>query len=136
MIKLLYVIVPEELGEDEEETACSRLAYLLEICIEYRDNSALALVIDRIPPRGREHSEHTEQPIRVHSFLLDPGVVSGPLFEQTSGCILMSGTLHPPSMYSDVLQIPEDRKKITKEYRSDFLSNSCLLYTSPSPRDS
>lgn len=123
MIKLLYVIVPEELGEDEEETACSRLAYLLEICIEYRDNSALALVIDRIPPRGREHSEHTEQPIRVHSFLLDPGVVSGPLFEQTSGCILMSGTLHPPSMYSDVLQIPEDRKNITKEYRSDFLSN-------------
>ena len=54
MIKLLYVIVPEELGEDEEETACSRLAYLLEICIEYRDNSALALVIDRIPHRGRE----------------------------------------------------------------------------------
>ncbi len=123
MIKLLYVIVPEELGEDEEETACSRLAYLLEICIEYRDNSALALVIDRIPPRGREQSEHTEQPIRVHSFLLDPGVVSGPLFEQTSGSILMSGTLHPPSMYSDVLQIPEDRKNITKEYRSDFLSN-------------
>ena len=123
MIKLLYVIVPEELGEDEEETACSRLAYLLEICIEYRDNSALALVIDRIPPRGREQSEHTEQPIRVHSFLLDPGVVSGPLFEQTSGSILMSGTLYPPSMYSDVLQIPEDRKNITKEYRSDFLSN-------------
>ena len=123
MIKLLYVIVPEELGEDEEETACSRLAYLLEICIEYRDNSALALVIDRIPHRGREQSEHTEQPIRVHSFLLDPGVVSGPLFEQTSGSILMSGTLYPPSMYSDVLQIPEDRKNITKEYRSDFLSN-------------
>ena len=123
MIKLLYVIVPEELGEDEEETACSRLAYLLEICIEYRDNSALALVIDRIPSRGREQSEHTEQPIRVHSFLLDPGVVSGPLFKQTSGSILMSGTLHPPSMYSDVLQIPEDRKNITKEYRSDFLSN-------------
>ena len=123
MIKLLYVIVPEELGEDEEETACSRLAYLLEICIEYRDNSALALVIDRIPHRGREQSEHTEQPIRVHSFLLDPGVVSGPLFEQTSGSILMSGTLYPPSMYSDVLQIPEDRKNITKEYRSYFLSN-------------
>jgi DNA excision repair protein ERCC-2 len=123
MIKLLYVIVPEELGEDEEETACSRLAYLLEICIEYRDNSALALVIDRIPHRGREQSEHTEQPIRVHSFLLDPGVVSGPLFEQTSGSILMSGTLYPPSMYSDVLQIPEDRKNVTKEYRSDFLSN-------------
>ncbi|MBK63980.1 MAG: hypothetical protein CMB47_00450 [Euryarchaeota archaeon] len=123
MIKLLYVIVPEELGEDEEETACSRLAYLLEICIEYRDNSALALVIDRIPSRGREKSEYTEQPIRVHSFLLDPGVISGPLFEQTSGSILMSGTLYPPSMYSDVLQIPEDRKNITKEYRSDFLSN-------------
>jgi len=123
MIQYLYVIVPEELGEDEEETACSRLAYLLEICIEYKDNSALALVIDRIPSSGRERSEHNEQPIRIHSFLLDPGVVSGPLFEQTSGSILMSGTLYPPSMYSDILQIPEDRKNISKEYKSDFLSN-------------
>lgn len=123
MIKLLYVVTPEELGEDEDETACSRLAYLLEICLEYRNNSALALVIDRIPSSSRERREQTKQPIRVHSFLLDPGVVSGPLFEQTSGSILMSGTLYPPSMYSDILQIPEDRKSISREYKSDFLSN-------------
>ena len=96
---------------------------MLEICIEYRDNSALALVIDRIPPSRRESEENEEQPIRVHSFLLDPGVVSGPLFEQTDGSILMSGTLYPPSMYADVLQIPEHRKVISKEYSSDFLSN-------------
>jgi len=123
MIESLYAVKPEELGEDEEETVCSILAYLLEICIEYRDNSALALVIDRIPSSGRERGDNAEQPIRVHSFLLDPGVVSGPLFEQTCGSILMSGTLYPPSMYSDILQIPEDRASMSKEYNSDFLSN-------------
>ena len=32
MIKLLYVIVLEELGEDEKETACSRLAVFIGIC--------------------------------------------------------------------------------------------------------
>lgn len=123
MISLLYKVTPEELSDEETETTCSRIAYMLEICIEYRDNSALALVIDRIPPSRRESEENEEQPIRVHSFLLDPGVVSGPLFEQTDGSILMSGTLYPPSMYADVLQIPEHRKVISKEYSSDFLSN-------------
>jgi DNA excision repair protein ERCC-2 len=123
MINLLYNVTPEELTEEEKETACTRLAYMLEICIEYRDNSALALVIDRILPSSREIKDDDKQYIRLHSFLLDPGVVSGPLFEQTSGSILMSGTLYPPSMYSDILQIPEDRKVISKEYKSDFLSN-------------
>jgi len=123
MITMLYEVKVEDLLDDEEDTACSRLAYMLEICMEYRDNSALALVIDRIPRRGREEREATEQPIRVHSFLLDPGVVSGPLFAQTSGSILMSGTLYPPSMYSDILQIPEDRRSVSKEYKSDFLAN-------------
>ena len=123
MIVLLYKVTPEELSDEEKETTCSRLAYMLEICIEYRDNSALALVIDRIPPSKRENEDIEDQEIRVHSFLLDPGVVSGPLFEQTGGSILMSGTLYPPSMYADVLQIPEYRKVISKEYSSDFLSN-------------
>ena len=58
MISLLYKVTPEELSDDEEtETTCSRIAYMLEICIEYRDNSALALVIDRIPPSRRESEE-------------------------------------------------------------------------------
>ncbi|MEO2179549.1 MAG: helicase C-terminal domain-containing protein, partial [Candidatus Poseidoniia archaeon] len=53
------------------------------------------------------------------SHLLDPGVVGGPIFEKTSGSILMSGTLFPPSMYSDILGIPENRADGV-EYKSGF----------------
>jgi len=114
MIQQLFSVKVDidETIEEEENTACSRLGYMLETCIEYRDSSALALVFDNELEEGR-----------IRSFLLDPGVVSGPLFEQTYGSILMSGTLYPPSMYSDILQIPEGRKYISKEYKSDFLSN-------------
>ncbi|MFQ3321671.1 MAG: DNA excision repair protein ERCC-2 [Candidatus Thalassarchaeaceae archaeon] len=101
-------------SEGDETTACSRLGEMLETCLEYMNSSALALVIDKIGEREK---------IIVRSFLLDPGVVSGPLFEKTSGSIIMSGTLYPPGMYSDILQIPDDRKVIAKEYKSDFLSN-------------
>jgi DNA excision repair protein ERCC-2 len=102
-----------ESGSDNN-TACSRLGEMLETCIEYKDSPALALVIDKIGERDE---------IIVRSFLLDPGAVSGPLFEKSSGSIIMSGTLFPPAMYSDILQIPTNRKCICKEYKSDFLSN-------------
>lgn len=101
-------------SEGDETTACSRLGEMLETCLEYRNSSALALVIDKIGERDK---------IIVRSFLLDPGVVSGPLFEKSSGSIIMSGTLYPPGMYSDILRIPDDREVIAKEYKSDFLSN-------------
>jgi DNA excision repair protein ERCC-2 len=101
-------------SEGDETTACSRLGEMLETCLEYINSSALALVIDKIGERDK---------IIVRSFLLDPGVVSGPLFEKSSGSIIMSGTLYPPVMYSDILRIPDDREVIAKEYKSDFLSN-------------
>ena len=60
---------------------------------------------------------------RVRSFLLDPGVISGPIFSSTSGAILMSGTLFPPEMYADLLRIPKTRKVIMTEYDSPFLAD-------------
>ena len=60
---------------------------------------------------------------RIRSFLLDPGVVSGPIFSGTNGAILMSGTLFPPEMYADLLEIPKTRGIIMTEYESPFLSD-------------
>ncbi len=100
--------------EQDENTACSKLGYMLSTCIEYRNSPALALVIDKITE---------SETIRVRSYLLDPGVISGPLFDKTRGAIIMSGTLFPPGMYTDILQIPLEKKVIAKEYKSDFLSN-------------
>ena len=113
MIKQLYrVKVEQDEDGDEKETASTRLADMLEISLEYLHNPALVLVFDLLGEEGR-----------VRSFLLDPGVVSGPILTNTSGAILMSGTLFPPEMYSDLLQIPVSRRMIMKEYESPFLSD-------------
>ena len=98
--------------EIEEETACMRLAILLQTCLQNRDSPAFALVHDKI---GGEEN-------RLTTHLLDPGVVSGDLLDMCSGAIMMSGTLTPPEMYRDILKIPLDRQSNSKEYTSHFLS--------------
>jgi len=113
MIKQLYrVKVEQDEEEDEKETASTRLADILSISLEYLHNPALVLVFDLLGDEGR-----------VRSFLLDPGVVSGPILASTGGAILMSGTLFPPEMYSDLLQIPENKRILMKEYESPFLGD-------------
>ena len=103
----------EDSGDDDEkDTACTRLADLLSITLEYLHSTALVLVFDLLGEEGR-----------IRSFLLDPGVVSGPIFSGTNGAILMSGTLFPPEMYADLLEIPRTRKIIMTEYESPFLSD-------------
>ena len=49
--------------------------------------------------------------------LLDPAYMTGDIFSQISGAVLMSGTLHPGEMYADLLGI--DRPMI-KRYDSPF----------------
>ena len=110
IIQLRRVKVDQD--DDEKETASTRLADLLAITLEYLHNNALVLVFDLLGEEGR-----------VRSFLLDPGVISGPIFTDTSGAILMSGTLFPPEMYADLLQIPRARKIIMTEYDSPFLAD-------------
>ena len=51
--------------------------------------------------------------------LLDPAVLSGPVFDQVHGSILMSGTLHPPEMYADLLGI-ERARRVLGVYGSPF----------------
>jgi len=118
--RLLAVIIDEEdESDDEEQNDCTRLAEILEICIRYRNSPALALVFD----------EKMSEP-RVTSYLLDPSIVGESIFEQCLGSILMSGTLFPPEMFSNVLGIPNSRAKC-KEYASGFpLSNRPVLIAS------
>ncbi len=56
--------------------------------------------------------------------LLDPSVISAPIFAQVHSTILMSGTLCPTEMYADVLGATSDRIKgkeiLMREYKSPF----------------
>jgi len=113
------VIEEDEDSDEDEQNDCTRLAEILEICIRYRKNPALALVFDEL----------LDEP-RVTSHLLDPSVVGGPIFEQCLGSILMSGTLFPPEMYAEILGIPSNRSECN-EYSSGFpLGNRPVLIAS------
>ena len=112
MLQTIRVDIDETDEEMEEETACMRLAILLQTCMQNHDSPAFALVHDKIG--GEDH--------RLTTHLLDPGVVSGNLLNMCSGAIMMSGTLFPPEMYYDLLKVPQDRVSIIKEYTSHFLS--------------
>ena len=118
--RLLSVVVDEDEDlDDEEQNDCIRLGEILEICIRYRGNSALALVFDEL----------MDQP-RVTSHLLDPSFVGKPIFKECMGSILMSGTLFPPEMYADILGIPKELTNCI-EYSSGFpLGNRPVLIAS------
>ena len=77
------------------------------------NNSALAFVYSH----GKGDSP------RITTHLLDPGIVSGPVFEQSAGALLMSGTLTPPEMYAELLALPKSRVLTKEEYPSPFLSD-------------
>jgi len=112
MLQSIRVDIDEEDEEIEEETACMRLAILLQTCVQNHDSPAFALVHDKLG--GEEH--------RLTTHLLDPGVVSGGLLDECRGAVMMSGTLFPPQMYYDLLKVPEGRVSIVKEYTSHFLA--------------
>ena len=110
MIRRLFSVTidEEEDSEDEEQNDCTRIAEMLEICIRFRNSSALSLVFDEL----------LDIP-RITCHLLDPSVVGKSVFESCRGSILMSGTLYPPMMYSEILGIPANRT-VCKVYSSDF----------------
>jgi DNA excision repair protein ERCC-2 len=56
---------------------------------------------------------------RLRTLLLDVSLVSAPVLEEVHGALLMSGTLHPPEMFAEVLGL-EDRC-------------ACRRYASPFP---
>lgn len=107
---LLKVQIDQEAGDDEEDTEihAHRLGHILKIIETYGDTPALSLVFST---KGKEG--------KITSHLLDPGLVSGPLFASTKGSILMSGTLYPPQMYADILDLPKPKTTKTA-YNSPF----------------
>ena len=102
------VRVEESDDEEDSETSCSRLFSFLDILSRFESSEAMALVFDLLADEGR-----------VTSCLLDPSVVSSELISSCSGSILMSGTLHPTSMYADTLGIDRD-SCIEMVYSSPF----------------
>jgi len=51
--------------------------------------------------------------------LLDPSIISRGVFDAVHASILMSGTLHPPAMYADLLGIRESRR-VLRAYPNPF----------------
>ena len=102
-----------EIDSEEEEAMepdAYRLGHILDCLVKFSQSSALSLVFSN---KGKEG--------KITSHLLDPGIVSGKLFSSAKGAILMSGTLYPPQMYSDILNLPKD-KTTKSEYKSPFAS--------------
>lgn len=63
--------------------------------------------------------------------LMDPSVLSRPIFEKVHASILMSGTLFPTEMYADLLGIRPSRR-ILQTYPSPFPRSNRLLLVHPS----
>lgn len=63
--------------------------------------------------------------------LLDPSVISEPIFQQAHSSILMSGTLSPTRMYADILGVTSDRIRgkeiLLREYQSPFPKENRLI---------
>ena len=63
--------------------------------------------------------------------LLDPSVISEPIFQRVHSTIMMSGTLCPTEMYADVLGATPDRIKgkeiVMREYKSPFPKENRLI---------
>lgn len=95
----------EEIGE--EEPARSReLIDFLRLWSAFGKGSVRFL-------RGR--------PAGLHCRLLDPALVASPVLEKVRCALLMSGTLHPPEMFAEVLGIKD--------------GSACRRYPSPFPSD-
>ncbi len=112
MRRLIDVLSGVEIEREKDEVqdlASHRLASLIDAIEQFGHTSALVLVFEDSGNNGV-----------ITSYLLDPSLVSGPIFSRVSGSILMSGTLYPPEMYSQVLGLSID--SILRAYPSPFMS--------------
>ncbi|HYM40369.1 MAG TPA: ATP-dependent DNA helicase [Thermoplasmata archaeon] len=62
--------------------------------------------------------------------LMDPSVLSKPVFDRVGASVLMSGTLYPAEMYADLLGIGPERRWI-RTYPSPFPPGNRLLLVHP-----
>ena len=89
-----------------------RIAALLDTVIKFENKKELVLVFNN------------EKAGKISCHLLDPSIISKPIFSKSSGSILMSGTLYPPTMYSDILGLTPLKNVTLKEYISPFESHN------------
>jgi DNA excision repair protein ERCC-2 len=62
--------------------------------------------------------------------LLDPSILSRRVFEEVHGSVLMSGTLHPPAMYADLLGI-EPSRRVLRAYPNPFPKENRRVLVNP-----
>ncbi len=107
---LSSVDVDMDAGDDGNpmEPNAHKVAEILNAMVRFGDTTAMTLVFDT---KGKDG--------RITTHLLDPGLVSRPVFEASAGAVLMSGTLYPPKMYADLLALPAGRTT-TRAYDSPF----------------
>ena len=126
LVKILQSIkvdIDEEDEEIEEETACMRLAILLQTCVQNHDSPAFALVHDKL---GDEENSLTPH-------LLDPGMVSESLLDECRGAIMMSGTLNHPQKYYDLLKVTKATNSKLKKYTSHYLTDRTPILSHSAP---
>ncbi len=114
-----------DLAEEAGERVAARggttnlpdVAAFLDRWVEAEDDAILRLVVGG--PEGK------------FAFrLLDAAVLARPVFEAVRASLLMSGTLHPPEMYADLLGIPKDRRRI-RTYGSPFPRENRVVLVHP-----
>ncbi len=106
-----------DVGEEVFETGANR-AYCAEIAefVETWNTEVEGMV--RILSRMANE--------RITVKLLDPSVLSAPVFKDCYSAVLMSGTLHPGEMFREVLGIGEARAMI-RDYESPFPKENKLV---------
>ena len=97
--------------DEDEELEVHRVAAFLAILRDYEQDPALCVAFN---------SQGDDRRITTH--LLDPGIVSGSVFNRVLGGVLMSGTLTPPEMYAETLSISSNRS-LFRSYPSPFLED-------------
>ncbi len=68
--------------------------------------------------------------LALHYDCLDPALMTRDIFGAVYASVLMSGTLRPAEMYSDVLGLPKERT-LYRAYRSDFPAENRLNIVVP-----
>ncbi|UCD92955.1 MAG: DEAD/DEAH box helicase family protein [Methanobacteriota archaeon] len=67
---------------------------------------------------------------KISYKLLDPSILSGPVFKEIHSSLVMSGTLHPLSMYADLLGLEKDRTSFGN-YPSPFPKENRSIVVTP-----
>lgn len=112
LIHKLLANVEIEVDTDSDEGAFEpdshRFAEIIGCVNRFGEGTAMTLIFDT---KGKDG--------KITTHLLDPGLVSKPVFENAAGAILMSGTLYPPEMYANLLGLPS-AKTTSRSYKSPF----------------